>query len=113
MTDDYYSKVFAEAEQAEKGKAGPGRPHKRKRRVYGYRIDDEDAARIKTLAADLGTSHDALMRALVPAALDAVERGWLELDSTTEYQEGRDSKGRVRAWAVRLVRWSWTLERNE
>lgn len=119
---DYYSKVLGDAAEAErpakappgrKPPAGPGKVGKRKRRAYAYRIEDQDAARVKILAQDLETSQDALMRALVPAVLEAVEQGGLTLETAHEVEQGTTTDGLLRAWVVRKVRWAWAAGKIE
>ena len=80
---------------------------------FAFRIRSEDAERLAASAADLEVSRDALGRALIQAALDALDRGWLDIEAYEERRETKDRLGRFRVTIRRFVRPSWTIGRND
>jgi hypothetical protein len=80
---------------------------------FGFRIRVEDAERLAGKAAALQVSRDALGRALMQAALDALDRGWLDVEAYEERRETKDRLGRFRVTIRRFVQPSWTIERSE
>jgi len=82
-------------------------------RAFSFRIREADAERLAEQAAALGLSRDALARALMEAALDALARGWLALDIETATTETVDRLGRQRIATRRIAHPAWTLERND
>ena len=79
---------------------------------FGFRIRSEDAERLADRAAALRVSRDALGRALIQAALDAEDRGWLDLEVYEKRRESNDRLGRFRVTVRRFVRPSWTIGQN-
>jgi hypothetical protein len=77
-----------------------------------FRIREEDAARLAAQAKALGVSRDALARALLWAALDALEAGGLPLQVGEVTTEGKDKIGRVRVYTRRIVEPAEDLERK-
>jgi len=71
------------------------------------RIRLEDAGRLAELAEQLQVSRDALSRALMEAALDTVEWGWLHFQVDIDMREGRDTLGRFRVYTRRVVLPIW------
>ena len=81
-------------------------------RAFSFRIREEDAERLAELAEELKVSRDALTRALVKLALDAVDAGRVKFEIDERTHETTDRLGRFRLSARRFVLASWTAERN-
>ena len=69
-----------------------------------FRIRAKDTERLKSKAAELGLSKDVLARALMWAALDALDGEWLTLEIDTIHTEVTDKRGRTRIY-VRKRAW--------
>lgn len=80
--------------------------------AFRFRIREQDAQRLTARAAELRLSLDALTRALVWAALDALDQGRLALDIDQEVTETADKRGRYRTHVKRLARPVWAAEQT-
>ncbi len=74
-----------------------------------FRIRQTDAERLETIAGEMGLSKDALGRALIWAALDAIDGGLLELEIDEEHTKVTDKMDRVRIYVKRRARPSWQI----
>jgi rRNA maturation endonuclease Nob1 len=81
-------------------------------RAFSFRIREVDAERLAELAQELKVSRDALTRALIELALDAVDAGRVEFKTDERTRETKDRLGRFRLSTRRFVLASWTGERN-
>jgi hypothetical protein len=68
-----------------------------------FRIREQDAARLAAQAGELQVSRDALARALLWAALDALEAGRLPLQVGEVTTQAQDKAGRFRTYTRRIV----------
>ena len=80
--------------------------------AFSFRIRARDAERLTDKAGELGLSKDALARALLWAALDALESGELALEIDEERTEIKDRLGRRRTYVRQLARPAWAGERK-
>jgi hypothetical protein len=88
---------------------GEGRTWGERNRAQSYRVREEDAGRLASAARRLGMSKDQVARALVWAALDALEDGRLELETRDVRTEVEDSMQRVRIYVRREGRPRWRV----
>jgi hypothetical protein len=78
-------------------------------RPSSFRIREVDAGRLEAQARELGLSKDALGRALVWAALDALDAGLLELEIDTKQTKVTDKMDRVRIYVKKEARPLWQI----
>lgn len=92
-----------------------GRTWAERNRAVSLRIREEDAERLAAEARRLGMSRDRLGRALMWAALDALDGGWLELDVEDVTTEVEDRAYRTRIYVRREAqpRWEFSACRSE
>jgi predicted DNA-binding protein len=83
----------------------------RKNPAFSFRIRPEDAQRMKDTARGLGVPKDALARALMQAAFDAVDEGRLALSVQEERRDIVDKIGRERTFIRKNVLTSWQKNR--
>ena len=82
-------------------------------RAFSFRIREVDAERLAKQAQALEVSKDALTRALLELALDAVDAGLVAFDIDEQTRKITDRLGRVRVTTRRFVLAAWTSERND
>jgi hypothetical protein len=80
-------------------------------RAFSFRIREQDAQRLASRAQDIPASRDALARALIEAALDAVDKGWIDLVAEEKKHQTTDRLGRVRVCSRRFVQVVWKFDR--
>jgi hypothetical protein len=93
------------------GEAKRSRDWDRQNPAFSFRIRPEDARRMRDTAEGLDAPKDALARALVGAALDAVEAGRLSLEVEEERYRLTDKRGRERTVTRKFVLASWEPDR--
>lgn len=81
-------------------------------RAFPVRIREVDAERLSELAEGLSVSRDAVTRALVELALDAVDADRVDFETRERTRETKDRLGRLRITTRRFVLASWAAERN-
>lgn len=96
----------------EADKAKRARPWDEANPAFRFRIREQDAQRLTRRAGELHLSLDALARALVWAALDALDDGRLTLDVGQEVTEAPDKRGRYRTHVKRFARPVWTADQT-
>jgi predicted DNA-binding protein len=93
------------------GEAKRSRNWDRENPAFSFRIRPEDARRMRETAEELDAPKDALARALIGAALDAVEDGRLSLEVEEECYRLTDKRGRERTVTRIFVLASWASDR--
>lgn len=92
--------------------AGRDRSWDQQNPAISLRIREHDAARLATHAEALGVSKDALGRALLWAALDALDAGELALEVGQVTTEATDRLGRRRIYTRRIAEPARANDRN-